>query len=255
MSMNEALPWSHFAVGLAGGALAFVHCSGMCGGFALHLARGGAFAQALGRQLFWHVGKTCTYVFLGALAGFGGSRLDVLLGVSWAARLLAVAAGAAMVLAGLTLLGMVPRRRPAAGSSPGWWATLYGGLFEHPAPVAALGLGVATGFLPCPIVLAFLAYAARSASVPAGMATLAGLGVGTMWALLLVGLTGHALGHRLRRPGAVAGGVVLVALGLVTALRGTEVLHRVMGCPAQSAHADAACCGDVGKVNSPAVER
>ncbi len=253
--MNEALLWSHFAVGLAGGALAFVHCSGMCGGFALHLARGGAFAQTLGRQLLWHVGKTCTYVFLGALAGFGGSRLNVVLGVTWAARLLAVGAGAALVLAGLTLLGMVPRRRPAAGSGPGWWATLYAGLFERPTPAAALGLGVATGFLPCPIVLAFLAYAARTASVPAGMATLAGVGVGTLWALLLVGLTGHALGNRLRGPGAVAGGVLLVALGVVTALRGTEVLHRVMGCPAQAAHAGAACCGGDAKADLPAVER
>lgn len=254
--MNQALPWSDFAVGLAGGAVAFVHCLGMCGGFAVHLARGGAFAPALGRLFLWHVGRACTYTFLGALAGFGGSRLQGLTGLSWTSRLLACAAGAAMIAAGLVLSGLVPRHRvatPAPGA--GLWAALYRGLFAQPTSASALGLGVATGFLPCPIVMAFLAYAAQTASVPAGLLTMAGVGVGTVWALLLFGLTGHALGRHFRRSGAVAGGVVLVMLGAVTVLRGTEVLHRVLGCPAQAAHAEASCCGGGGQPDASGLVR
>jgi len=236
--MSEPLVWHHFAVGLAGGAVAFVHCLGMCGGFALHLARSGTFAQTLGRQLLWHAGKTSTYLFLGALAAFGGSRLYVLVNLPWMSRLLACVAGVALVGAGLTLLGVMPRRRrEAGGQGVGLWAALYRGVFARATPVSALGLGVAAGFLPCPIVMAFLVYAAHTASVPAGLLTMAGVGVGTMASLLPLGLTGHALGVRWRRSGAVAGGIVLVALGAVTALRGTEALHRVLGCPAHE------CCG------------
>jgi len=62
-------------IGLAGGALAFAHCLGMCGGFALHFSRGDKRRSVLGRQLLWHSGKTFSYVFLGALAAFGGGML------------------------------------------------------------------------------------------------------------------------------------------------------------------------------------
>ena len=232
----------HFWIGFTGGTLAFVHCLGMCGGFALHLSRAARPAQALGRQLLWHAGRTCTYAFLGALAGFGGSVFQALAGLARAQQVLAYAAGGVMILMSLVLFGLFPafdRNRPPREAG-GLWSALLRGVFKDPTAGGALALGLATGFLPCPIVLALLAYAAHTGSVSAGLITMAAMGLGTLGPLLLLGLTGHLASRRLRRWGSLAAAVVLALLGLVTILRTTETFHHLLGCP--RAPASAACC-------------
>jgi uncharacterized protein len=232
-------------MGLVLGAVSFAHCLGMCGGFALHLSQGKAGGAVLGRQLLWHAGKTGTYVFLGALAGFAGGLVGGLARLPWIQNVLAYAAGGVMILMGLVLLGLAPTRRQIRTDSAGegMFASLFRQFFRNPTPTAAFVLGLATGFLPCPIVVGGLLLSLESGSVLAGMATMAAMGVGTVWALLLLGLTGHMLTLWLRRWGAVVGGVVLVLLGLATVLRGTEWFHHVLGCAqhgAPSCHAPAA---------------
>lgn len=216
----------YLLAGLAGGALAFAHCLGMCGGFVLHLAGSSSQRTSLGRQMLWHAGRTSTYVFLGGLAGFGG----LLLGRQMAAfqNILAYVAGGVMIVLGLTMLGLVPRIRWQVGG--GAFAGLFGPILAAPAGPAAFALGLATGFLPCPIVLAYLALSAQSGSVLTGMATMAAVGAGSVWALLLLGLTGGMLTARLKKWGVVAGGIVLVLLGMATAMRATDTFHRLLGC-------------------------
>ena len=80
-------------------------------------------------------------------------------------------------------------------------------------------------------MLAFLSGSVQSRSVPVGMATMAALGLGTAWSLLLLGWTGGLLHRRLRRWGAVVGGIVLIVLAAVTVLRATDAFHSVFGCP------------------------
>ncbi len=219
--------------GLAGGAVAFAHCLGMCGGFALHLSEGrtGRTGRngraALGRQFLWHAGKTTTYVTLGAVAGFLGGVAGSAGGLAGAQKVLAWAAGAVMVLMGLKLTGLLPGRRGEA--SGGLFTGVFRQFFAQPTPSAAFALGLLTGLLPCPVVVGFLALSLQSGSVLAGMATMAAMGAGTVWSLLLLGMTGYALRARTRRWGAVIGGIVLVLLGTVTILRGSGAMHHLMG--------------------------
>jgi hypothetical protein len=215
-------------LGLAGGALAFGHCLGMCGGFALHLSEGRSGRAALARQLLWHAGKTATYVLLGAAAGFLGGMVGSAHGLLRVQSLLAYVAGAIMLLMGAKLLGLLPGRADVAAGD-GLFAGVFRQFFAQPTPSAAFALGLVTGLLPCPVVVGFLALSLQTGSVLAGMATMAAVGVGTVWALLLLGMTGYALRARTRRWGAVLGGVVLVLLGSVTILRGTGALHYLMG--------------------------
>jgi sulfite exporter TauE/SafE len=233
----------YITIGLAGGVLAFVHCLGMCGGFCLHLSRTGRSSQVLFRQLLWHAGKTSTYVFLGALAGFCGGMIHSQPWIPNAQNTLAYLAGAIMILTGLFLLGLpTPFLHRISKHDDSLLASVFRNFLKEPAPSGALALGIATGFLPCPIVLAFLAYSAHTGSVAAGMTVMAALGIGTIWSLLLLGMTGHVISNWLRRWGAVTAGVVLVVLGITTILRGTEVLHRMLGCrcPSEVRHTDAA---------------
>ena len=209
----------------------------------------------LGRQLLWHAGKTFTYVFLGALAAFGGGALGRIPNLPWIQNVLSYAAGGIIILMGLSLLGVLPvfdrkpsERRTAAQRTlflpPQRIVPHFRQFVREPTLPSSFVLGIATGFLPCPIVLGFLALSAQSASVITGMSLMAAMGVGTIWSLLLLGIAGQFAMPRTRRWSAIAGGVLLVILGAVTIARGTELFHRVLGCPApsRSAATPHACC-------------
>ncbi|MCY2928977.1 MAG: sulfite exporter TauE/SafE family protein [Planctomycetota bacterium] len=232
-------------IAFIGGASAFAHCVGMCGPFALHLSRGPTRPAVLANQLLWHAGRITTYVFLGALAGGLGKAILRVLSVSWAPKALAFSAGGVMILTGLALLGLRPRFRAARGEQPaggGLIAGLFGPLMGPPRPAGALALGLATGFLPCPIVLAGLAMAVQTGSVPGGMALMAAMGAGTLWSVLLLGLAGQAVTAGLRRWGAPLAGAIILLMGVVTVLRGTEAFHHLLGCPTPAKTAPAPCC-------------
>jgi len=217
-------------VALVGGAASFPHCLGMCGGFALHLAIGGTRLAGLGRQLLWHLGRIMTYVFLGALAGFLGNMVSL---ARWPVvkDIPGYLAGVIMVLMGLSFLGCLPARRTDSQcpQDEGLFGSFFGQFFQKPSALSALSLGLATGFLPCPITIGILGLAAASASVPLGMGIMAAMGLGTVWALLILGVTGHVIAARWRRWGIVVVGVSLIAMGTWTILRKAHVLPPLPG--------------------------
>jgi uncharacterized protein len=246
------LPTQHLWIGFTGGLLAFAHCVGMCGGFALQLSQGTDRRRMIIRQLLWQAGKMTSYMFLGAVAGYAGGFLDLFfIDNRLFQNLLSGATGAVILLLGLSLLGLLPvRGRDSESVVATALSTLCRNLFTDGSPATALSMGMATAFLPCPIVLAYLAYSLQSGTVLNGMATMGALSVGTALPLLLLGgITRLSRVHL--HWGPKAGGIILVLLGLSTALRGTTVCHHLLGCPAQPAlqqvppMATKACC--VGK--------
>jgi uncharacterized protein len=221
----------HIWIGFAGGLLGFAHCLGMCGGFVLHLSQGESRKTTIPSQLLWLAGKLFSYLFLGAVAGYAGGFL-----AGWLPKqalfqnLLSFTAGAIILLMGLQVLGLLPvRKNGSFGAS--LLSTLGRTFLATSSPGSALTLGLATGFLPCPIVLAFLAYALQSGSVATGMITMAALGLGTTVPLLLLGGFSRLLRVHLRSWAPKAGGILLVLLGLTTVLRGTAAFHHLLGCP------------------------
>jgi len=244
----------HMYLGFAGGLLAFAHCLGMCGGFVLHLSQGKDRKSMLTGQLLWHAGKLCTYTFLGAAAGFAGRFLELFFpSYGPFQNILSYAAGGIILLMGLSLLGLLPVCGKKPGSNPESALAAAGRkFFSASSPGAALSMGLATGFLPCPIVIAFLAYSLQSGSVLTGMATMSALSLGTMSPLLLLGGLTRLAGVHLRNWGPKAGGIILIILGLSTALRGTELFHQLLGCPprpalhqAQADESKPCCAGEV----------
>ncbi|MFB3890620.1 MAG: sulfite exporter TauE/SafE family protein [Phycisphaerae bacterium] len=252
--------WDYIWMGLVMGAGSFGHCLGMCGAFPLHLAAGRGVLGNLARQLPWHAGRIVTYVFLGALAGYLGGIIGsperpwIQKGLTWLA-------GGAMILAGLAMLGLWPRRaaraadsqaaadRDMAARGDGLFASLFRQLFARPTPSGALVLGLACGFLPCGIVWTALALSIKTSSVPAGMATMAALGVGTVWSLLVLGLTGGLARQALRRWATAVAGAILIIMGAATVLRGSGLLGAALphgqGHPASATTTQASahpCC-------------
>ncbi len=210
-----------FLIGLLGSA----HCVGMCGGFVALLGHTADSARsARRRQAAYFLGKTATYAALGALAGWAGSAAVTVPGAQGA---LSVALGLVLVAVGLGLCG-VAQRLPGAGRVGAWAAVRLGPavrrLVQRDRAEALFGLGALNGLLPCGLVYGMLAKAATVGSAAGGALTLAAFGAGTVPALALAGAAGALLPAARRLWLQRAGGVLVVALGLVTVARAALAL-------------------------------
>ena len=66
---------------------------------------------------------------------------------------------------------------------------------------------------------------------------MAAMGVGTIWALLILGMTGHMIKAKWKRWGAVLIGILLAAMGTWTILRKAQVLPPIPGLHMPEKHA------------------
>ncbi len=201
---------------------ASAHCVGMCGGFVLAVGslRQGATLRRLADHLLLQLGKASAYAFLGALAGAFGSLLLASPTFQWAGRGLALLAALALALAGLSLLGLRSGRPGALTSTLSKaWGRFVGPLLTSRPAGGSLVVGMAMGFLPCPLVYAGLAAAAASGNAAAGAATLAAVAIGVFPALAAVAFGGALLPERGRRALARFGGVLLLVVAAITLMR------------------------------------
>jgi len=203
-----------------GGLAGSLHCVGMCGVFPLALARARR-QDNLARQVLYNAGRLNTLAFVGALSGGLGAALVTTASVQLAERVLAVVAGVVIVLVGLEMLGVV------AGLSARFvllpqraLASSLGSVLASGSRGAPLALGVVNAFLPCHLVYAFAARAAATASALEGALVMLAFGLGTLPAMLTLGLTRLLARPALRSRLSLAAGVLVVAFGVLTVLRG-----------------------------------
>ena len=204
-----------------GALLGSAHCIGMCGGFAAAIGASKPNLRAvLPRQLIYTVGRIFTYAFLGALAGFAGMRLNQYeTSLLNAQRIFSMIAGIVMLGVGVSALGILRKKR----NGPSRVGKLFAPIFTHflngSATGAYFAAGVATGFLPCGLVYAFLALAIAAANVGEGMLIMTCFGLGTAPTMIAIGCgsTLLSVGQR-TRVFRVAGALMLI-MGAVTIYR------------------------------------
>ena len=211
------------------GFLGSFHCMGMCGGFACAVGRdprgGGA---TIARHLLYNTGRLSTYCFMGVLAGMLGQIICTPQGINLSSnsldlgqRILAIAAGLLMIAMGLQFFGLVPNLgRGPLGFGGNTFSASLRSLLGTPGPAAPIAIGVFNGFLPCPLVYAFLAQAASTATAPSGFLVMLAFGLGTFPAMLMMGGVGRLLAPVWRRRGVWLAGSCILLLGLVTLGRG-----------------------------------
>jgi len=243
-----------------------LHCVGMCGPFvALYATRpgcGGAADASGWDHAGYHGARLATYALVGLLAGLLGGALDAAGSLAGIQQAAAIAAGVLMVGWGaVTLLR-------AGGARLGWlkpraaWLerlttrALAAGARRSPR-WRALAIGALTPLLPCGWLWLFAAAAAGTGGPLAGTAVMGTFWLGTVPALLGVGVGLRALAGRLRRAIPVVSGVVLVAVGAATlASRGPlaltppaparsleEAVQRAEAAPAE----EPPCCATAGE--------
>jgi sulfite exporter TauE/SafE len=196
----------------------------MCGGFALALA-GGRIEGNLRRQLLYNLGRLNTLAVIGAVSGAAGMAL-VARGPVWILeRVLALLAGLFMVVVGLEMLGVLAGvTARGAARVQARLGRLLGGVIRSHSPAAPLALGVFNAFLPCQLIYAFAARAASTASVGEGTLTMVAFGLGTLPAMLAVGTARAVLPGPGRARLTLLSGLLVVAFGVITLLRGLGAL-------------------------------
>lgn len=220
------------------GVFGSVHCLGMCGGIIGALACGMPQPvrqrplSALRYLFAYNAGRILSYAAAGAAVGWLGNLAGGLLVEYQSWVFLRFFAGLFMVALGLYV--------------GGWWFGLIGlerlgavvwqrfkPLGQRLLPVRnarqAVMLGAVWGWLPCGLVYSILIWALAAGGWQEGAYFMISFGLGTLPALLAVGLTSAALGNALQRPSTRRlAGAMIIAFGMLTLL-GTVLYQPNVG--------------------------
>jgi sulfite exporter TauE/SafE len=217
MDLGTATLGALFLSGLLG---SLGHCLGMCGplvtmfGVQLRTRR----LAGLPYHLFYHTGRVGVYALFGALVGGLGSALGMGDSLGRVAGTLSLLLGLGVVLLGLCYLGWLPLGRIEGAGT--WLSRAMGWALQQGSAVRVLALGALNGLLPCGLVYSALLVAASTGGLLVGAAGMIVFGLGTLPALLVVGVGAGALSARVRQVFVRVAGVLIVLVGVQLVLRG-----------------------------------
>ncbi|MEQ1691503.1 MAG: sulfite exporter TauE/SafE family protein [Gemmatimonas sp.] len=229
---------------LTASLLGSVHCAAMCGGFVCMYSSGaGADAASVRAHALYNIGRLVSYLLLGAIAGAlgaGVTRLGALVGFTHTAT---IVAGALMIGWGVSTIAAQRGVRLGFGSSAllvRWQRTLgrlLSSMRAQPVAVRAALTGLGTTLLPCGWLYVFVASAGGTGSARSGMFVMAVFWLGTVPALVAIGLGAQRVFGPLRRKLPTLGALTVMLMGLL-ALSG-----RLTMAPAPSVSTDMATHG------------
>ena len=230
---------------LGASLLGSAHCAGMCGGFVGFYAGGAAGLRgrtAWRCHLAYNGGRLAVYVALGGAAGLIGAALDTTGGLlTGVQRITAIVSGVLITLWGVhTLLEALGVRTVRLGTPRALRSLAgraIGAVAAAPPLLRALAVGLATGLLPCGWLYAFLITAAGTGSALGGAALMAVFWVGTVPAMLSVGVGLQALAGPLRRHIPVACATAMIVVGLLAVGGRVLVVEPGAGATGPASHA------------------
>lgn len=207
--------------GLLGG---FGHCVGMCGPLvgSMSLAAAPALGprRAAAGQALYNLGRVTTYAIVGGLMGLTGSFVNVAGRLAGLQEAVAVAAGLLMIAMGLGAAGVSGWARRLEARAGGRVLAAARGVLAEGGPGRFYPLGLLLGLLPCGLSWSAFVGAAATGGLAPGLLFALCFALGTVPALLLVGLGAAVLGHRLRGALYRAGGLLVALIGVLFAARG-----------------------------------
>ncbi|MBW4623010.1 MAG: sulfite exporter TauE/SafE family protein [Cyanosarcina radialis HA8281-LM2] len=217
----------------------FGHCVGMCGPLAVafSLSPQPASASNWRGQLYFHgslnLGRIASYTLVGGLIGALGSVLIAsgqLAGIdSSLRRLLTIFTGLLLVWMGVRqinprLLPQLPFLHPLISGN--WHQRLSAAMTNlswQPHKLTPALLGMTWGLMPCGFLYAAQIKAAETGNIWQGAATMLAFGLGTIPAMLGVGIFASALSADRRSQLFRLGGWITLTIGLLTLLRTGEM--------------------------------
>jgi uncharacterized protein len=180
-------------------------------------------------HLAYHCGRIFTYGILGALT----AGLFNLVGVNFYLNIrggLILGGGALITFLGLVSLKVISLPSRLAGFSlvpQSFWNRFLPPLFKIPGSMAKAGLGAACGLLPCCLSCSMLIKAAITENMVEGFMTMAAFGLGTVPALLAIGLSASLVTLRTRIMGERLAALSVMAMGLILIIKGFNLCYNL----------------------------
>jgi uncharacterized protein len=208
---------------LAASVVGSLHCAGMCGGFvAFYSGADGSSAKRSIGHVAYNLGRLFVYLTLGAIGGAIGVAVDLAGESAGIGRIAALVAGSLMLVWGLSLLLRSAGVRWPKLRLPAELERRVSGsiarLRSRPLVVRAGLLGLSSALLPCGWLYAFVVTASGTGSVHAGMAVMGAFWLGTVPALLGLGVGAQRLSARIRRHVPVVTAIALLVVGIAGVL-------------------------------------
>ena len=211
---------------LTASLLGSVHCAAMCGGFVcLYAGAPNADHAPMRSQLTSHalynVGRLASYLLLGALAGWIGAGITSVGAWAGLAHAATIVAGALMI--GWGISSIAAQRGVRLGVAPtgvplGWQRAL-GRVLQRvrgqPMSVRALFTGLGTTLLPCGWLYVFVATAGGTGSVRDGMLVMTVFWLGTVPAMVAVGVGAQRVFGPFRRRLPTLGAMTVMLMGVL----------------------------------------
>jgi hypothetical protein len=217
MGVDTGVLGALFLSGLLG---SLGHCLGMCG--PLVTMFGVQFKArklaGLPYHLLYHTSRVGVYVIFGTLVGGLGSALGLGDSLGKVAGTISLLLGLGVVLLGMGYLGWLPLGRIEGAGD--WLGRAMSWAFRQGSSTRVLALGALNGLLPCGLVYSALLVAASTGGPLTGAAGMAVFGLGTLPALLIMGVGAGALSARVRQVFARVAGVLIMLVGVQLVLRG-----------------------------------
>lgn len=203
----------------------FGHCIGMCGGIVVAYSTTKISDEwSKTKQSYAHIlysaGRVTTYTILGAIFGFLGGVATF---NNLTNGLMLIFAGVFMILAGLSLSGIIKfltlLEHSFANNS--WYAKLFRELLQTKSLLSFFMLGMLNGLLPCGLVYFFAITAASTASPLYGALVMFIFGISTIPALFSLGFfVGLYKNGKLRNLMMKLAAVAVVIFGIYTIRNG-----------------------------------
>jgi len=219
---------SSYLVAFIMGLFSSMHCIGMCGSIIGTLTLSLSPNIRNNKKLLlpfvfnYNFGRITSYTIAGALAGIIEVLLTMPLGEAHGHRVLQLLSAAVMASAGLYIAGWFPRFAYVEKAGTHIWKKIepYGRkLIPVKNRTQAYLFGMVWGWLPCGLVYAALTLAATAGDVSKSALTMLAFGLGTLPAVMGVGIMTHVLTRlsRMQRFKQVIG-LFMMVLALLAAL-------------------------------------
>jgi len=223
----------YFAIFLIGFLNSFGHCIGMCGGFVVAYSlkinptgknRSIVYWPAVYPHLLFNIGRVITYTFMGFCFGLIGETFGIILSIRNFQGGVEILAGLVIILMGLELGNWIPFDSTRYVPGITVIKNLINGMIRRVKRQNILFLGLALGFIPCGLVYAAGAKAAATQSVWGGMLTMFVFGLGTMPAMILVGMSSNLISTRFRQQLFRFATILVILMGILSVYRGVRAI-------------------------------
>lgn len=211
------LLWTAFLLGFVGSA----HCAGMCGPIALALPLDNNGWTRISGALMYNLGRTVTYILLGAIFGLLGRGLHMAGFQQWAS----IIVGSLMIT--FVIFPIIFRKIPTFNTAFGGYThrliSAFRRLFMKSSHQSLFGIGLLNGILPCGLVYVAIAGALSSGDLIPGMLYMAVFGAGTIPMMVGISFAGKMISLKWRNLIFKLSPYLIVLIGVLILLRGLSL--------------------------------